>query len=343
MEMDLSKLPLPALPPDEQKFVRALQGVSRVFYSLQFLGEQAVNTVLAHTHESWNRYANVAILRVGSGGRLEGGAMGSTELIVLTKSAQSDSDFPTEQLVNIAPVLQRPVPITDVNPVNPLGQQFARIKDVEHRPLESSEPLSYYPNVDTPYPGRILEAEFIAGNQSLWHEARIRVLAEVSTDAKIVKGMRAEAKKYGKTCESGLIRFRGETYTQFDTARNQLFYDPPNNQSALKYGPVRYGHTALAIEIFTFLSRRRIAPTTVADLPQGVEERCRYCLRQGWVADVDRMTTMALAYSKALDAQTQAKAHFEMSGTKQYLLPGGTIRSVVDDLLLSFNSSLLKP
>ena len=215
--MNLAKLPLASLPADEQEFVRSLQAASRVFYSLQFLGEQAVNNILASSYESWNRYSNVAIVRVGSGGRLEGGALGNTELIVFSRPAKSDADFRTEHLEKISEVLKAPVPLTGLNPPNPLGQQFARVSHVEHRTMDSSSPLSYYPGVSTPYPGRVLEAEFLAGNQTLWHEARVRVLGEVSSDPHLIKSMRAENKRYRATCSSG-VNARWQSTTRPRTA-----------------------------------------------------------------------------------------------------------------------------
>ena len=85
---------------------------------------------------------------------------------------------------------------------------------LEHKRLDGPGQLSYYEGVSTPYPGRILEGEYVAGNRDLVTEARRKVFEEIATDPKIIKGMRADLKNYKKVCDTAChARYRSSTST----------------------------------------------------------------------------------------------------------------------------------
>lgn len=94
MEMAYGKLDPATLPPGEQKFLSMIAGGSYPTYGAGFMAEQATLYQLANHFMHLNEFANVALLRVDSGGRFEGAALGDAEFVLLTKDSMGDSWVP---------------------------------------------------------------------------------------------------------------------------------------------------------------------------------------------------------------------------------------------------------
>ena len=183
---------------------------------------------------------------------------------------------------------------------------------LEHKRLHGAEPLSYYPGNSTPYPGRILEAEFVAGNEALVTEARQRVFSEIATQPEIISGMKKDLEVYRKVCETGVSR----STMQFDLETDEIHFNPPNRQFGLKYGLLRYVQTALSIEFFELFQRNQFPIEEYIDLNQSVEERIRYAFRKGWVANEEDLIVAGHIYLQALEINSTAKVQFYTDNTK---------------------------
>jgi hypothetical protein len=334
MEMDITKLDPATLPQGEVEFIQILLGNSFPFYNTGYHGEQAIHQLLAvQLHHQFD-YQNVALLRTGSGGRYEGAGVGEHEFILLTKQAGEPPRFPHEYFGTLIDVAQAPVYIhPELPPV---------VADVEHKPLDAGSKLSYHSasKTTTPYPGRILEAEFVAGNPALWMEARRTVFQEIVTDKEIIAGMKKDLKRYEKTCETGLSNFKG-TQQQFDKESRSVFYDPAKFQNGMKYSFLRYTQTAFAIELYSLIKRKAIPVEDVLDLNQSVEERIRYAFRRGWVRRTEQLLVAGYAYVKACDINCRLKAQFHQDGRTTLQLTEGSLESLYGLLVPTFKEGVL--
>lgn len=142
---------------------------------------------------------------------------------------------------------------------------------LEHKRLDGSDLLSYYAGNQTPYPGRILEGEYVAGNPSLVMEARYKVFTEIANEPKVISGMKADLKVHKKVCDTGLSR----NIPQFNLDTDELYFNPPERQFGMKYSLLRYVQTALSIELFELFQRGQLLIDDYLDLNQSVEERIR--------------------------------------------------------------------
>lgn len=208
---------------------------------------------------------------------------------------------------------------------------------LEHKRLDGPDPLSYYPGNDTPFPGRILEGEYVAGNETLAAKARRRVFSEIATDPKILSGMRKDLKIYRKVCQTGLSR----NIPQIDHDKNEVYFNPPARQFGLKYGLLRYAQTALSIELFELFQRKKLSIDYYLDLNQSVEERIRYALRKGWVANEEDLIVAGILYINATDFNNTAKIRYYSDETSVFRLETGSLWEVHDDIISIFETRLL--
>ena len=210
--------------------------------------------------------------------------------------------------------------------------------DLEHKRLDSADALSYFPGNDTPFPGRILEGEYVAGNESLVTEARRKVFTEIITDPKIIAGMKKDLKVHMKVCETGLSR----KTPQFNLETDELYFNPSNRQFGMKYGLLRYVQTALSIELFELFQRKQLPLDEYLDLNQSVEERIRYAFRKGWVANEDDLIIAGQIYLQATELNSIAKIRYYTDDTNTTLaVKTGSLRMVHDDVVEMFQQRLL--
>ena len=92
MEMNINKLDISSLPNGERKFVDLIISSTFAAYGVGYAAEQMTLTHLRNHFRDLNECANIALLRVGSGGRFEGAALGDTEFVLLTKDSM-DADW----------------------------------------------------------------------------------------------------------------------------------------------------------------------------------------------------------------------------------------------------------
>jgi hypothetical protein len=208
---------------------------------------------------------------------------------------------------------------------------------LEHKRLDGPDQLSYYPGNETPYPGRILEGEYVAGNAELMTEARRRVFSEIMNDPKIIKGLKKDLKVYKKVCQTGLSR----NVPQFDRDKNESYFNPPARQDGLKYGLLRYTQTALSIELFELFQRKQFPVEEFLDLNQSVEERIRYAFRKGWVANDEDLTIAGIMYIQAADFNNTAKIHHYTDESNVFKLKEGSLAGVHDDIVAIFENRML--
>src|SRR5262249_6373176 len=90
MEMSFDKLDLDSLPIGERKFIDMVVCGLYAAYGAGFEAEWATLAHLANHFRHLNEFANIALMRVGSGGRFEGAALGDAEFVLLTKDSMGD-------------------------------------------------------------------------------------------------------------------------------------------------------------------------------------------------------------------------------------------------------------
>jgi hypothetical protein len=310
MEMDLAKLDAEALSDGEKAFIAALASMTVVGYGAGYLAEQATLGLLAKHFRHLNQFANVTLLRVGSGGRFEGAGLGDTELCLLTKdSMREDLPQPTENQseLRIYPASHFDT-LAETTGTDIIGVGLTEYMNVslEHKRLDGTEQLSYYAGNETPYPGRILEGEYLAGNQSLITEARRKVFSEIATDHTIIKRLKKDLRVHKKVCDTGVSR----KVRQFDLDADEFYFNPPQGQFGMKYGLLRYAQAAISLEFFELFQRKQFPVEEYIDLSQSVEERIRYAFRKGWVANEKHLINLGRIYVQVANMNTIAKINF---------------------------------
>lgn len=339
--MSLEKLDINSLPSGERKYLDIIaQGVYPT-YGVGFGAELATLQHLANHFMHLNEYANIALLRVGSGGRFEGAGLGDSEFVLLTKDSMREGWQPPpdgEFGTRVYPAAYfETLKETAGSDIVGVGLTPYMKVTLEHKRLDGPDQLSYYPGNETPYPGRILEGEYVAGNEDLVTEARRRVFSEIMNDPKIIKGLKKDLKVYKKVCQTGLSR----NVPQFDRDKNEIYFNPPARQYGLKYGLLRYTQTALSIELFELFERKQFTVEEYLDLNQSVEERIRYAFRKAWVANDEDLTIAGIMYIQAVDFNNTAKIHHYTDESNAFKLKGGSLAEVHDDIVAIFENRLL--
>ena len=342
MDMPLNWPEIETLPSGELKFLKMIVDSGLAAYGGGYAGEQATLALLQNHFRRLNEFANVALLRVGSGGRFEGAGLGDAEFVLLTKDSMGPEWEPGvegEAGWNVYPsqffeTLER----TSGSDIMGIGLTSYMKVSLEHKRLDGPDLLSYYPGNPTPYPGRILEGEYVAGNPELVTEARRKVFTEIASEPKIISGMKEDLKVHQKVCETG----RSRKVPQFNLDTDELYFNPPERQFGMKYGLLRYVQTALSIELFELFQRRQLPIEEYLDLNQGVEERIRYAFRKGWVANEEDLVVGGLIYLQAADVNSIAKIHYytKHTNTTSKLQPG-ELRMLHEDVVEIFQSRLL--
>lgn len=330
MEMALEKLDSTSLPEAELQFISALQQLPLTAYTVGFAVEHAVNQLLGARWCCLGQYDDLAMLRVGSGGRYEGLALGDGEYILLTRD---NAKSLTVSLKDFITLLERPISL----PAVPWTTKVT----VEHKELTSDTPLSYYRGeIGKPFPGRVLEAEFVAGNIDLFWNARRRVFGEILSDKRITDGINGRRQGFRRVCETGIQHFK-QDICQFDAAKGIVYHDPKNHLDGLKYSFLRYVQAALELEIYRFLVRHNIPVEDIIDLNQSVEERIRYLLRKRWVANIDGLIGIGIGYVKACDMQGEIKWAYHKDGRTEFKVAPAFFAELQESIPPTFQKQVL--
>ena len=341
MEMDLNNLDINTLPTGEQRFIQSIASGCYLAYAMGFQMERATLGQLANHFMYLNEFANIALMRIGSGGRFEGAGLGDCELVLLTKDSMGERWEPSDDdgfgrrvyPAQYFDILKRTTG-TDIYGVGPTPYMKVTL---EHKQLDGPNQLSYHPNSSTPFPGRVLEGEYIAGNSNLVKEARRQVFDEIVSDPKIIKGMKKDLKTYKKVCQTGISR----KAQQFHRDRNEVYFNPPAQQFGLKYGLLRYTQTALSIQLFELIQRQQIPVDMYLDLNQSVEERIRYAFRMDWVANEEDMIAAGIMYIKAADFNSKAKIRYYSDETTIFRTTDGWLTDLHDEITRIFEATIL--
>ena len=342
MEMDINKLDVNSLPSGERKFIDLIIGSNFGAYGVGYVAEQATLAQLGNHFRHLNEFANVGLLRVGSGGRFEGAALGDTEFVLLTKDSMGDGWQPPSE--NEAGSKTYPSAyfnvLVETTGTDIVGVGLTPYMNVvlEHKRLDGADPLSYYAGNRTPFPGRILEGEYVAGSNSLVTEARRKVFGEIIADRRIIAGMKKDLKVHKKVCQTGLSR--GTPQFKLDTG--EFYFDPPNRQFGMKYGLLRYVQTALSIQLFELFQRKQLPIEEYLDLNQGVEERIRYAFRKGWVANEEELIIAGHIYLQLTEMNSTAKVNYYTDNTRtKFWVDPESLRVVTRDVIDIFQQQLL--
>jgi hypothetical protein len=96
VEMSLDKLDINGLPSGESRFLDIIASGVYLAYGGGFEAELATLQRLANHFMHLNDFANIALLRVGSGGRFEGAGLGDSEFVLLTKDSMGEGWQPPD-------------------------------------------------------------------------------------------------------------------------------------------------------------------------------------------------------------------------------------------------------
>lgn len=333
--MALDKLRDEDLPDGEKEFIAAVLDLAVPDYAAGFAAEQRLQEFLNGHFSYLNQYSDLALLRIGSSGRYEGFALGEAEFVLLVRLGHGASPLHIG-LDDLLVLLRRSLPI----PYQPWETKTS----VEVKDLSADLMLCFYQGnpKGKPFPGRVLEAEFVAGNPDLYWEARRRVLQEVISEKAIRRALRDMRREHRSICETGIQRYKGEELRQLDLERGIVFHDPKRGVDGLKRSFLRYVQTGLSYEIFDLIARKGIPVEEVLDLNQSVEERIRYCFRKGWVKNKTGLVDVGCAYIELTALQGNVKWAYLTEGRTSFQLaePDG-LRKAFGQIVPAMEAGLL--
>ncbi|WP_440054267.1 hypothetical protein ACSLBF_15555 [Pseudoalteromonas sp. T1lg65] len=313
MEMDIRKLEINSLPVTEKILIAHLQRMFPTGYLFGFSAEENTNILAQSRFSHLNTISNVALLRAGSGGRMDGAGVGDQDFILLTSKERPEGSHTVHHHINAEEINDL---IAKIENVDDFGMQKNTHCTVEHkRVCAGQESLLYHPSNNKPFPDRILESVFIAGNQALFECAKKNVLHAIHGNKKLLKRIKEELRTYRRTTHSGETLFRGKTTPQFIEALNLIMYDPELKIHGLKYGPLRYFQLALAVEFYSALANQKVSPEFFYDLPSAFEDRVRYIFRKE-ICNPEyqyNLINLTLVYIKAASIQATLKLNFHNS------------------------------
>jgi hypothetical protein len=309
MEMDITKLEIDALPKLEKELIAHMKQIFPAGYIFSFSAEESTNLIARSNLHELSQYSNIALLRSGSAGRLDGAGVGDQDFILLTSNITED--FDKDDLLmdekSIDELISRIKKITD------WGMQVNSVCTVEHKSLDKNkDTLIYHSSNNKPFPGRILEAVFIAGNKALVKKAKLDTLKQLYGNNRVLKRIKEELKTYKKNTISGETIFKKDKYPQFVAHLKSVLYNPENKIHGFKYGPLRYMQLALAIEFYNLLVNKKVEPEFLIDLPASLEDRFRYIFRKGLCSKKHEqyLITFALSYIKTVNIQSKLKLDY---------------------------------
>ena len=335
MEMALDKLSDEEMPDDEKEFIAAVRDLDVPEYATGFCSEQNLQKFLRYHFSYLNQYSDLALIRTGSSGRYEGFALGDAEFVLVVSPGHGESPL-GDSLDELRSLLERSLPIPH--------QPWETKVSVEIKDLNSDLPLAFYEGnaKGRPYPGRVLESEFVAGSSDVFWESRKRVFDEIIENKRILRVLKAMRREHRLICETGVQKFKGKELRHLDVEHGIVFHDPPNNIDGLKRGFLRYVQIALSIEIFGLVVRKQIPVPDVVDLNQSVEERIRYCFRKGWVKEKEPLINAGCAYIELAALQGVAKwNNFRSGHTKFQLEQPDHLKIACQQIVHPFQTRLL--
>lgn len=305
MEMNIDRLDLNELPDCEKSLIAHLRKLFPAAYIHSFAIEERTNLAASTIFENLNEIENIALLRTGSGGRLDGAGVGDHDFILLFNSKLSSSS--SKRVVNEKEILRIKEELDQKNK-EIVDEQFDCTVELIDIASDKKHLVYHYSN-NKPYPGRILESAFIAGNDDLFKTAKLETLGQLFGNKKVLKKIKEELKTYKKNTLNGEINFKGKLSPQFIEEFKVVLYDPKNQVFGLKYGPLRAMQLSLSLEFYTALANRTILPESLVDLPTSFEDRMRYIFRKGLHSKEleDDLIHITLVYASLVNIQAKLK------------------------------------
>ncbi len=305
MEMNIDLLDLNELPDCEKALIAELRNLFPIAYIHSYATEERTNLAASAIFRNLNEIENISLLRTGSGGRLDGAGVGDHDFILLFDSNITSSS--SKQVVNEKEVLKIKEELDLKNDVI-VNEQFACTVELIDIASEK-ELLVYHHSNNKPYPGRILESAFVAGNDELFKTAKLETLKQLFGNKKVLKKIKEELRAYKKNTLSGDMSFKGKVRPQFIDELQVVLYDPKEQTYGLKYGPLRAMQLSLALEFYAALASKSITAESLLDLPTALEDRVRYILRKGLHSKVceEYLIDFTLVYASLVNIQAKLK------------------------------------
>jgi hypothetical protein len=333
MEMNIDKLDLEKLPRLEIELLRTMMRTDSMAYAGGYGLESAINVIEAQKFNFLNNIQGVALLRVGSGSRLDGAGVGSQEFIVLTENETLYSNV----IHNILHILS----------TEEWGVTVNTEVDCEILSLHKGhEQLLFYHSNNKPFPGRIIESTLIYGDSELLTKAKSLVLEQMNST--VIKKMKNELRTYKKVVTSGKCNFKKKLTTQFNKNLNEVYYNPEASIYGFKQAYIRFFQQAILIDILSLLVNRSVMKEELLCLPESMEEKLRFLIRKGWINNqyADYILQLGFTYTKLIDMQSYLKVTFYKEENKdrdtvRLKLKSGSI-CAIDDMIERYpNGKLL--
>ncbi|HIF9496027.1 TPA: hypothetical protein ACX6SJ_000429 [Photobacterium damselae] len=306
MEMRLDQLNPNDMPEAEHKFIQKINSHDLLFQLAAFHAEEAILQSARVKYKHLNNCSNVVIARVGSGGRFDGAAVGDQEFLIITKPCMKEGDLSDEQISTL---------IEELDGCVDLGIQKYSRSSVEHKDFSKGvRELLYHKNRKShPYPARVLDSEYIAGNVDLFFDSKIEIYKEIRNNSKILKKIRGELSDYKEVCKTGITSFKGKSVIQFEDFSHEysfVAYDSAKGIYGFKYAFIRLIQLGMSLLIYRYIKNSNCDLTEFLDIPPGIEEKIRYCLRKEWIENAESIIKVGVAYVKCIDIQTTLKVRY---------------------------------
>lgn len=285
------------------RFEKKVREEGSVLYQAAFDGTKLMNAVARHQCLPYDKFPNLVVLSAGSSGRLDSGGFGDFDLVVATRDAEHPGDLPTEHMEYLEQFLSAPIQL----PRSPIP--WSATATAQRVRIESDEDLLFFGG--KAQPGRILEAEFIAGSPSLEGLLRERVATAVfQYSNRVLDDLRDQRRTHRKATETGQWSYKGSTVPQFERDPGKVEFSPQDGKWGLKFNYLRFFQTVMNVELVTALSSQESRVNMLARMPRGFEERVVLLLANECVNRIDDVMEVAVSYMHAAGVQAALKFRY---------------------------------
>ena len=242
----------------------------------------------------------LAVIIIGSDGKEERHPQSKTELVILYQNTEDD--------------LQKKIKLA----LSQLGDPTLLIEDFKNI---SEGTLSFYNNdPKTIYPDRILNSILVWGDVSIYTEARIKVLWEMTEDSnqgkKIKEEIRKQLSTYRQTTKTG--RFRNQVV--FDNTYQYYFEsdNPKELRYGFKIGSLRAVQRRLDLLTIEAFKKGKLTLDEIESLPTNTAERIDFFVTHGLI-DKDFAQKLIEAYLWFLREYHKIQELFKKSDRAQII------------------------
>ncbi len=184
---------------------------------------------------------DVCVIVTGSDGRLERGFLSSLELIILSRTADS------EKVASL---------VGKLHSINGIEQQII-YPVIEQKYLDDMLSLVYaFGNTQRIYPQRVLDGYPIHGNDGILIEAVSKVFESfIDYGSMILEDVRNKVREHKKISETGRQRWKGSEIIHYDLDAGIAYYEvsQEGTRKAFKQGPLRYAQFSLLKKLISLV------------------------------------------------------------------------------------------